>query len=83
MIGQEGEVAAPVAEAGVRKATLGTLETLTLALPAGLLLDGAALDEAVLASFENLVPVTLGNIAGGSVLVALVYWLLYLRGKKA
>ena len=27
----------------------------------------------------NLVPVTLGNIIGGSVLVALVYWVIYLR----
>lgn len=27
----------------------------------------------------NLLPVTLGNIIGGSVLVALVYWLVYLR----
>jgi formate/nitrite transporter len=29
----------------------------------------------------NLLPVTLGNIAGGGVLVALVYWLVYLRGR--
>ena len=29
----------------------------------------------------NLVPVTLGNIVGGGVLVALVYWLIYLRGR--
>jgi formate transporter len=28
----------------------------------------------------NLVPVTLGNIVGGGVFVALVYWLIYLRG---
>jgi formate/nitrite transporter len=27
----------------------------------------------------NLVPVTLGNIVGGGILVALVYWLIYLR----
>ncbi len=27
----------------------------------------------------NLVPVTLGNVIGGSVFVALVYWLVYLR----
>jgi formate/nitrite transporter FocA (FNT family) len=27
----------------------------------------------------NLVPVTLGNIVGGSVFVALVYWIVYLR----
>lgn len=29
----------------------------------------------------NLLPVTLGNIIGGSVFVALVYWLIYLRKK--
>ena len=28
----------------------------------------------------NLVPVTLGNVIGGSLFVALVYWLVYLRG---
>ncbi len=31
----------------------------------------------------NLAAVTLGNILGGSVLVALVYWLCYLRGQPA
>jgi formate/nitrite transporter len=30
----------------------------------------------------NLVPVTLGNIVGGGVFVALVYWLVYLYGQK-
>ena len=30
----------------------------------------------------NLVPVTLGNIVGGGVLVALVYWLIYLRNAQ-
>jgi formate/nitrite transporter FocA (FNT family) len=29
----------------------------------------------------NLIPVTLGNIVGGSVLVAAVYWFVYLRKK--
>jgi formate/nitrite transporter len=32
------------------------------------------------AGFENLLPVTLGNIIGGSVMVAAVYWFIYLRG---
>lgn len=32
--------------------------------------------------FGNLVPVTIGNIIGGSVLVAAVYWFVYLRSKK-
>jgi len=31
---------------------------------------------------KNLLPVTLGNIIGGGVLVGLVYWFVYLRGKK-
>jgi formate/nitrite transporter FocA (FNT family) len=30
----------------------------------------------------NLLPVTLGNIAGGSVMVALVYFIIYRRGQK-
>ena len=37
-------------------------------------------DGATLAGFlANLIPVTLGNIVGGGVLVALVYWLIYRR----
>lgn len=31
--------------------------------------------------FKNMLPVTLGNIFGGSVLVGLVYWFIYLRKK--
>ena len=46
-------------------------------LPLGWLLgaDGVT----VTAIIANLVPVTLGNIIGGSLFVALVYWLVYLR----
>ena len=32
--------------------------------------------------FKNLLPVTIGNIIGGAVLVGLVYWLVYLRNRK-
>jgi formate transporter len=32
---------------------------------------------------NNLLPVTLGNIIGGAVLVGLVYWFVYLRNNKA
>jgi len=32
--------------------------------------------------FKNLLPVTIGNIIGGVVMVAVVYWFIYLRGKK-
>lgn len=31
---------------------------------------------------NNLIPVTIGNIIGGTVLVAAVYWVIFLRGKK-
>jgi formate/nitrite transporter FocA (FNT family) len=31
----------------------------------------------------NLVPVTLGNIVGGTLMVGAVYWLVYLRGRMA
>ena len=32
---------------------------------------------------NNLIPVTIGNIIGGGIMVALVYWFVYLRGKQA
>lgn len=31
---------------------------------------------------KNLIPVTLGNIIGGAVMVGVVYWFIYLRGQK-
>ena len=31
---------------------------------------------------NNLIPVTIGNIIGGAVMVGLVYWYIYLRGSK-
>jgi formate transporter len=31
---------------------------------------------------NNLIPVTLGNIIGGSIFVGFAYWLAYLYGKK-
>jgi len=31
---------------------------------------------------DNLIPVTIGNIIGGTVLVAAVYWSIYLRGRQ-
>ena len=33
--------------------------------------------------FGNLVPVTIGNIIGGSVMVAAIYWFVYLRKKQS
>jgi len=64
-------------------------------IPMGLLLEGepavraaAGLDEAALAALSlggfarNLVPVTLGNLVGGSVLVGAMYWFVYLRGAE-
>jgi|WetSurMetagenome_2_1015567.scaffolds.fasta_scaffold109075_2 formate transporter len=32
--------------------------------------------------FKNLLPVTIGNIIGGALMVGVVYWFVYLRGKK-
>ena len=46
-------------------------------VPIGMLAAGGGIDAGAL--IANLVPVTLGNIVGGSALVALVYWLVYLR----
>jgi formate/nitrite transporter FocA (FNT family) len=46
-------------------------------VPVGMLHRDGAIDVFLLAS--SLVPVTAGNIVGGGVLVALVYWLIYLR----
>lgn len=58
-------------------------------IPMGLLLEGTAgggIDSATLSLAglaRNLVPVVLGNIVGGSVLVALVYHVIYRRGRAA
>ncbi len=57
-------------------------------IPLGLLLKDRAAVEGVAGldgltaggMAQNLLPVTLGNIIGGSVMVALVYWLVYRRG---
>ena len=60
-------------------------------IPLGIMLKGGAAAPAGidLASLDwggfagNLMPVTLGNIFGGSVMVALVYYLIYRRGLKS
>ena len=31
---------------------------------------------------NNLLPVTIGNIIGGGIMVGLVYWFVYLKGQK-
>jgi len=64
-------------------------------IPMGLLLESepgvraaAGLDESALAALSwagfvrNLVPVTLGNVVGGSLLVGAMYWFIYLRGDE-
>ena len=49
-------------------------------IPVGML---AGAESVTVAGFVgNLVPVTLGNIVGGSGFVALVYWIVYLRGRN-
>ncbi len=49
-------------------------------IPVGMLASGNTID--VTALLANLIPVTLGNVVGGGVFVALVYWLVYLYGKR-
>jgi formate transporter len=49
----------------------------------GLMIDATPADYATLGwssfVFENLLPVTIGNIIGGVVLVGATYWFVYLR----
>ena len=49
-------------------------------VPIGMLADSGRIDWLPL--FGNLLPVTIGNVIGGC-LVAVVYWVVYLRGKGA
>jgi formate transporter len=55
-------------------------------IPAGILLGGTVEHAGALPDWtglaRNLVPVTLGNVFGGSVLVALVYFVIYRRGER-
>ncbi|HWA39732.1 MAG TPA: formate/nitrite transporter family protein [Burkholderiales bacterium] len=52
-------------------------------IPLGMMLQAAAGQPVELAGlWRNLVPVIAGNIAGGSVLVALVYHVIYRRGRR-
>ena len=46
-------------------------------IPLGMLLSGG--DITIIDFINNLIPVTLGNIVGGGLLVAIVYWSIYLR----
>jgi formate/nitrite transporter len=50
-------------------------------IPIGMLAGPGGID--VAGFIGNLIPVTLGNIVGGSGFVALVYWIVYLRGSGA
>jgi formate/nitrite transporter len=50
-------------------------------IPLGMIAAGTGIDAGAIVA--NLVPVTLGNIVGGSGLVALTYWLVYLRHSDA
>jgi formate/nitrite transporter FocA (FNT family) len=51
-------------------------------LPYALILEGLGDAHFIVGALCNLVAVTLGNLLGGTVLVAGVYWLAYLRGEK-
>ncbi len=46
-------------------------------IPAGYLVSGASAATILTGMFRNLVPVTLGNMVGGGLLVAAMYWLGY------
>ncbi len=48
-------------------------------IPVGMLAGTGGVDAAAFAG--NLIPVTLGNVVGGSGFVALTYWIVYLRGR--
>lgn len=53
-------------------------------VPLGMMLQGGASGALTTHAFlfANLVPVTLGNVLGGSVMVGLVYWFVYLRPSR-
>jgi formate/nitrite transporter len=51
-------------------------------LPYAIALDGASGGPGLAAAAQNLVVVTAGNIVGGSLLVAGVYWAIYLRAER-
>ena len=50
-------------------------------IPFGMVAAGSDTGFDFLAYLHNLVPVTLGNIVGGGILVAAVYWVIYRRGR--
>jgi formate/nitrite transporter len=52
-------------------------------VPMGMMLSSGAAGDLTWGGFllGNLLPVTLGNVAGGSVMVGLAYWFIYLRGR--
>jgi formate/nitrite transporter FocA (FNT family) len=50
-------------------------------LPFGLMLDGEGV-VSVVGATRNIVAVTAGNVVGGTLLVAGVYWVAYLRGER-
>ena len=51
-------------------------------LPYAIMLDGFEDVDLMLGAVWNLAAVTAGNIVGGTLLVAGVYWLAYLRGER-
>lgn len=57
-------------------------------VPLGILINGATGERAAGIGWgaflwSNLVPVTLGNVFGGALMVGLVYWFVYLRPRRA
>lgn len=54
-------------------------------IPMGIVAANGSVDVLTISNFVfgNLIPVTLGNIVGGGIFVALVYYLIYLKGADA
>ena len=69
------EMAARAEDVGVRKARLDAVSLFALAVLAGAFISLGAI-------FATTVPVTIGNIIGGAVMVGIVYWFIYLRGPR-
>jgi formate transporter len=46
-------------------------------------MPGELTDLCILGFIRNLIPVTIGNIIGGALMVAAIYWFIYLRPKEA
>jgi formate/nitrite transporter FocA (FNT family) len=72
------DMARKAVEVGISKMALNAGTSLVLSI-----LAGAFVALGARGFLSNLIPVTLGNIVGGALLVAAMYWLAYLRPRHA